>query len=97
MRVENLEPCPAFELTRLVFARDGIVVGLAGSPQQVRFDHQMPLGRRFLATQLDENAADRTFAGGWWKVSARPSFRIVALEDRQPEHVRHAPLVGGGA
>ena len=53
--------------------------------------------RWVLPTQLDETAADGSFAGGPWKISARPSFRIVALEDRQAEHVRHAPLVGGGA
>src|SRR5205823_11951424 len=80
-RVEQLEPRPAFELALRVLAGRRIDLALAGLAQEARLDHQVALGGHFLATLLEENAADRRFARRRRKIGAGPARRIVAVDD----------------
>src|SRR5262249_7137290 len=96
-RVENLEPGPALVGAGPGLAADRIDVTLAGLAQEARFDHQVALGRRLLATLLDEHATDRRLAGGRRKVGAGPAIGLIAVDHGEPQQMRHAPLVRAGA
>src|SRR6516164_7383873 len=96
-RVENLEARPALIRARSRLFGDRIDIVLAGLAQKVGFYRQRPLGRALFAAALEEHAADGGFTRCRRKIRARPSLRPVAIDDREPEHVRHAPLGGSRA
>src|ERR1700726_4613682 len=75
-RIHELKPGRALELARRIVAGRRVDVALAGLAQEARVERHPALRRHLLAVLLEEDAADRGFAGLGGQIRAGPAGRI---------------------